>query len=190
MLNACSNVDDTAFLEKDNIHIKDISYILYDLDDNKTVIEHNIEKDLIPASIFKLFTAYAALDVLGADKRFLTKIYYQGEIKNNILYGDLIIKGGGDPSLKYEDLYNLSLIIKNKNIKKITGRILYNNSYFPFSSSSINHNQPARSLYNPGISALTLKDNVFSIEKNEEKYFLIPDLDYLSYEIDKKESKC
>jgi D-alanyl-D-alanine carboxypeptidase/D-alanyl-D-alanine-endopeptidase (penicillin-binding protein 4) len=60
----------------------------------------NPQKNLIPASSQKLMTTLVALHVLGPEHRFVTAIGIRGElIPDGTLYGDLIIKGGGDPSL-------------------------------------------------------------------------------------------
>ena len=56
-----------------------------------TVLHHNPDLALTPASVQKAITTATALQILGPDYRFTTKLYRSGE--------DLIIKGGGDPVL-------------------------------------------------------------------------------------------
>ncbi len=52
------------------------------------------------ASTAKLVTALAALDLLGPDHRWLTHARLLGTLREGRLLGDLIIVGGGDPSLR------------------------------------------------------------------------------------------
>lgn len=64
------------------------------------VLEHNAVLSLVPASVIKLIITSAALEILGENRRFATTLQYQGEIvDNHILHGNIIIKGGGDPTL-------------------------------------------------------------------------------------------
>lgn len=99
----------------------------------KPVYEYNEQMGLAPASTLKVLTAMAALESLGADYRFETRLEYRGEIREEILHGDLLIRGGGDPSLgswRYaatkEEVFWESWIkaLKATGIKKITGNIL------------------------------------------------------------------
>ncbi len=55
-------------------------------------------RNLIPASILKLFVTGAALDILGPETKLKTRIYLDGAITKGVLSGGLYIRGGGDPS--------------------------------------------------------------------------------------------
>ncbi|MEN6456427.1 MAG: D-alanyl-D-alanine carboxypeptidase/D-alanyl-D-alanine-endopeptidase [Prolixibacteraceae bacterium] len=59
----------------------------------------NPELSLVPASMLKLVTTATALEIMGPDYRFSTKLAFNGIIRNDSLLGDLIIVGGGDPAL-------------------------------------------------------------------------------------------
>jgi len=58
---------------------------------------------LVPASNLKLVTTGAALNTLGPDYRFQTSLCYRGEVRDSVLYGDLYIVGGADPTLGGKD---------------------------------------------------------------------------------------
>ena len=58
-------------------------------------------KLLLPASNMKLFVAAAALDILGPDYRFTTKMY--GQAEGSVIVGDLVVVGGGDPGITSAD---------------------------------------------------------------------------------------
>ncbi len=105
------------------------------LDNQTTIISHNSEKSLAPASNMKLFTSAAALDILGEEHKFVTKIYHDGKIdgKRN-LNGNIYIVGGGDPTLGYslvEGALSLDELMASwikafddKGIRTITGNII------------------------------------------------------------------
>jgi len=56
---------------------------------------------LLPASNMKILVAATALEVLGADYRFTTKIF--GATDGSSITGDLVIVGGGDPGIASAD---------------------------------------------------------------------------------------
>lgn len=77
-----------------------ISFSVFDVASQQEIISHRSEKVLSPASSLKLFTTLTALKTLGPDYRFQTELGYTGTIDSTgLLRGDLIIKGGGDPTL-------------------------------------------------------------------------------------------
>ncbi len=107
---------------------------------NETIIDYNSEKALRPASTLKLVTTSTALGILGEGFRYETNLEYVGQIKGDTLFGNIIIRGSGDPSLGswrfaetldyaklFEDWANK---IKKLNIKVITGNIISNTNVF------------------------------------------------------------
>lgn len=62
----------------------------------------NSERLFVPASNMKIVTALAALNRLGPEFRFSTEVFADGPIERGVLKGDLVIRGGGDPSLGAE----------------------------------------------------------------------------------------
>ena len=55
-----------------------------------------------PASVMKLVTTFAALELLGRDYRWKTDAYLDGPLDDGVLHGDLVLKGGGDPKITIE----------------------------------------------------------------------------------------
>ena len=67
--------------------------------DGKEVVNIGADKKLIPASSQKLITTFNAIDILGADYKFRTRIGYSGKIdRSGTLHGDIVVIGSGDPS--------------------------------------------------------------------------------------------
>ena len=66
----------------------------------KVLYSYHADRTLIPASNVKLATTAAALQYLGADYQFTTKVAATGAIDDaGVLHGDLVIVGGGDPNI-------------------------------------------------------------------------------------------
>jgi D-alanyl-D-alanine carboxypeptidase/D-alanyl-D-alanine-endopeptidase (penicillin-binding protein 4) len=67
----------------------------------KSVFKSNDNISLVPASVLKTITSSTALEVLGPDYVFRTKVGYTGSVETDtgILKGDLVVTGGGDPTL-------------------------------------------------------------------------------------------
>lgn len=114
-----------------------IGFCIMDAKTSEVIEEYNSKQLLIPASTLKLLTTTAALQLLGADFQYATKIMYNGTLSaNGILNGDLIIVGSGDPSLQSEKFGNIHVTdiwaqkIKEKGIKEIKGSIIGDASSF------------------------------------------------------------
>lgn len=70
-----------------------------DLATGKPVYRYNADKFFVPGSTTKVPTAASAIQLLGADYRFHTRIYRTGPIVNGVLEGDLVLVASGDPNL-------------------------------------------------------------------------------------------
>ena len=83
-----------------------------------------------PASVMKLVTTYAGLELLGPAYTWNTPVYVDGNVTNGVLQGNLIIQGRGDPKLVMERLWLLLRRVQGLGIKTITGDILLDRSAF------------------------------------------------------------
>ncbi|KXH80673.1 D-alanyl-D-alanine carboxypeptidase/D-alanyl-D-alanine-endopeptidase [Sporosarcina sp. HYO08] len=113
-----------------------------------------------PASVMKLLTGAAALDVLGEEYRFQTEVYAYGEVEKNVLKGDLYVKGKGDPTLVYSDLEAFALKLKQQGIQSITGNIYGDDTWYDTVRLSQDLNWSDEPFYTGAqVSALTLSPN-------------------------------
>lgn len=72
----------------------------YSLDSSKPIYTMNAEKLFVPGSTTKLLTMGTALELIGADYRFHTRVYRTGSVdRNGTLAGDLVLVASGDPNL-------------------------------------------------------------------------------------------
>lgn len=100
------------------------------LKDGRVACGRDARKLFNPASAQKILTSVVALDALGADFRWRTKVFARKEIENGVLDGDLILYGNGAPDFNDESLANLVNQLKAKNLKKITGSVVGDASFF------------------------------------------------------------
>jgi D-alanyl-D-alanine carboxypeptidase/D-alanyl-D-alanine-endopeptidase (penicillin-binding protein 4) len=117
----------------------------------------NATDPLNPASTMKLVTTNAGLELLGPAFRWKTQAYSSAPQAGEVLHGDLIIRGGGDPKLVLERLWLLLRELRIKGIREIRGNLLLDRSLFEnsaFDAASFD-GDPLR-LYNVGPDALLL----------------------------------
>ncbi|MEF9986957.1 MAG: D-alanyl-D-alanine carboxypeptidase/D-alanyl-D-alanine-endopeptidase [Bacteroidales bacterium] len=103
------------------------------------IAQWNPNFPMLTASTLKTVTTGLGLAYLGEDFRYTTSIAYTGEIKDSILFGNIHIVGGGDPTLGSRDTVAFKIdsifgiwtnAIKKCGIKKIDGNIIVDDSYF------------------------------------------------------------
>jgi D-alanyl-D-alanine carboxypeptidase/D-alanyl-D-alanine-endopeptidase (penicillin-binding protein 4) len=119
-----------------------ISICIADTDSGEFLATHNKDLALPPASTVKLFSTATALEVLTPTYRATTKIYLDGEIIAGVLNGNVVIRGGGDPSLgshyftpenqEQTFLETWTVDLKKLGIKKIEGQIIVDGSEFGY----------------------------------------------------------
>ncbi|MBQ19744.1 MAG: D-alanyl-D-alanine carboxypeptidase/D-alanyl-D-alanine-endopeptidase [Flavobacteriales bacterium] len=168
----------TEFLQHKALKNASIGFYAYDLTDNNVIINHNGDLALIPASSLKLITTATALEILGENHRFTTTISYSGKIENGVLNGDIIIKGGGDPSLgshRYRSYYgnfmnNWAAEIKKLGIDSINGKIIADASIFDNEIPPTWIWQDLGNYFGAGANGLSIYENFYSLalsSKNE-----------------------
>ncbi len=138
----------------------------------KVILDYNSEKSLAPASGLKVFTTITALNLLGENYKYKTKVYYNGEITKGVLNGDVYIVGGGDPTLG-SNLVKGSLpldslmmswtnAIKAKGITSINGSIIAEAHYFEGERVPDYWNwMDIGNYYGAGPSSLSINNNLY-----------------------------
>ena len=88
-----------TFLEHSDVEAAGVSIYIKDVMNDSVLVDHNSKTNLIPASVTKVVTTAAALEILSDTFRFETKVLYDGSLSaDSVLRGNLYVVGGGDPS--------------------------------------------------------------------------------------------
>ncbi len=93
-------------------------------------LSHRADIAMNPASVMKLVTTYAALDLLGPSYTWATPVFVEGAVRDGTLFGNLYIQGQGDPRLVLERLWLLLRRVQGLGIKTIAGDIVLDQSAF------------------------------------------------------------
>lgn len=135
-----------------------VGCVLADAKTGEILEQVDADVALPPASVTKAVTALYALDTLGGAFRFITRIFATGPVQNGILNGDLILAGGGDPTLSADHLAEMADALKAAGVTEITGRFLCWRGALPY-AEEIEPSQLDHLGYNPAVSGLNLNYN-------------------------------
>ena len=96
-----------------------------------TLISINHTESMIPASNTKLFTTATALEIMGGDHLLSTKILAEDtQLSDGTIEGNIYIKGFGNPTFSSEDLEQLVNQLCQSGLRKVTGNIVGDDTYF------------------------------------------------------------
>jgi serine-type D-Ala-D-Ala carboxypeptidase/endopeptidase (penicillin-binding protein 4) len=141
------------------------SFVVVPLDGGSLSLAQASEVPRNPASTMKLLTTYAALEMLGPNYRWRTEVYASRHADpKGRLEGDLILRGGGDPSLVIERWWLLIQRIRALGIKDIGGDLVIDRSEFaPGSDAGAIDGNELRP-YNVAPDALLVNFKALSLE--------------------------
>jgi D-alanyl-D-alanine carboxypeptidase/D-alanyl-D-alanine-endopeptidase (penicillin-binding protein 4) len=138
--------------------------IVASLSSGKVVCEFQPKEMLVPASLMKLLTSYAALKKLGPSFRFTTKVMAAEEPVEGVISGDIWIKGSGDPFFASENALQLAKAVREKGIRQIRGSILVDDTFFRPMSERVCLDSDCVGVYNPVISAAAIDFNTLTVK--------------------------
>ena len=152
-------------LNKAKLNPHAMSAYVTDVNSPRPLLGHQDQTSRVPASVMKLITSYAALGTLGPNYRWPLDVMTRGPVRNGTLQGDLIIKGYGSPEFNQAELRKVLHGIKQKGIRNVNGRVLFDNTYFNVAnmpsfdgkSQSAYNAQPDALLYNERISSFQVR---------------------------------
>lgn len=135
-----------------------VAVVVQPLDAPRPLLAHNAQKAMNPASVMKLVTTYAALEILGPAATWQTGAWATAEPDaEGRLSGHLYLKGSGDPKLTLENFTALLRQLRVRGIRHIDGDLVLDRSVFelpPFDPAAFD-NKPLRA-YNVGPDGLLL----------------------------------
>jgi D-alanyl-D-alanine carboxypeptidase/D-alanyl-D-alanine-endopeptidase (penicillin-binding protein 4) len=140
----------------------------------EVVFGFDANRNLASASVMKLYPTAVSLSLLGADYCFTTGVFMSGRFnsRKGVLYGDVVILGGGDPALGsgyFADHYGdvparWAETLAAAGLRKVTGRVaaaesIYDHNPVPGGWSWAD----LGNYYGAGVYDLNYNDNKFNI---------------------------
>lgn len=113
-----------------------VGFCLVDLDaEPGTAVGYQMDAGLVPASTMKVVTTAVAAELLGPDYRFVTELQTTGTLaEDGTLDGDIVIRGGGDPTLAAEELSptfsKWKAALAGAGVESVKGRVIGDASIF------------------------------------------------------------
>ncbi|MFE7706025.1 D-alanyl-D-alanine carboxypeptidase/D-alanyl-D-alanine-endopeptidase [Streptomyces sp. NPDC057486] len=107
-----------------------VGVVVSDARTGQTLYQRNGDGRLVPASSTKLLTSAAAMATLGPDYRFSTDVFADGSRHGTVLQGDLYLRGTGDPTMLAEDYDRLAAAVAAAGIRRVTGRLVADDTRF------------------------------------------------------------
>ncbi|HLY96242.1 MAG TPA: D-alanyl-D-alanine carboxypeptidase/D-alanyl-D-alanine-endopeptidase [Sideroxyarcus sp.] len=128
------------------------------------LISINAQHAMNPASTMKLLTTFAGLDLLGPAYTWKTEAWIDGELKDGVLNGNLVLKGYGDPKFTIEQFWLWLSELRARGLREIRGDLVLDRSFFdlPSYDPAKFDNDPVRA-YNVSPDALLLNFNTLRL---------------------------
>jgi len=149
--------------------------VVLDAATGKQIFGRNENLGVATASTLKVITAATAFSMLGEDFTYQTTLAYSGKLDaDGVLNGDLVIIGGGDPTLgswRYANTKENQILntwvqaIRNAGIKSIKGKVIGDDARW--GSSTLPEGwiwQDIGNYYGAYPSALSWRENQFDIQ--------------------------
>ena len=166
-----------ALIKKHQIPENKLSIILEDSESGERLISINPSTTRSPGSVTKIFTAFAALDLLGEAYQWRTDAFIEKENNNKEIVDHLLIRGGGDPSFSLKDLEELILNIRAKGIREIRDDIYFDQTFFrQRKKSTAKFDKSPLRPYNTMHSSLIVNSNKIDLSFNLNEQTGKPDI--------------
>ena len=107
-----------------------VAVIVQPVDATQPLVAHNATQAMNPASVMKLVTTYAALDLLGPAWTWKTTAWTDTAAVDGVLSGNLYLKGSGDPRFAIEHLWGLLRQLRVRGIQHIAGDVVLDRTVF------------------------------------------------------------
>lgn len=162
----------TKFCQSNAMRKAQVGICVIDLKSGEIVGENDMNETITPASVMKIVTSATALKTLSEAYHFQTDVNYDGYIDHNgVLHGNLIIKGGVDPTMDSrhfpdQESFVTACIneIKRIGLTKIEGKIIIDESIAPDPAVPMQWDDAdVVEYYGAGVHAINYLDNEFSL---------------------------
>ena len=118
-----------AFLDQ-RVPLNRVAIVVHEVGRPKPVFAYDAQRPMTPASVMKLVTTFAALEILGREYRWRTEAYLDGPLVDGALKGDLVLKGYGDPKITVEQWQAFMAALRAGGLDAIEGDLALDRSHF------------------------------------------------------------
>lgn len=171
------------------IPLTDVAVMVQAVGAPQPVLSHRATQAMNPASVMKLLTSVVALEKLGPAFVWKTDLWTVGEMRNRTLFGDLVIKGYGDPTLTLERMWLLQRDVKARGIDAVQGNLILDTQYFalPELDSGTLDGEPL-AVYNalPGPLLVNYSATTFKLNPVNDGVQITPDIALQGLTIDSR----
>ena len=122
--------DVEGLLRQAEVPLDSVAIVVQEVGGGRSRLALHSDEPMNPASLTKLLTTYAALDMLGTAWTWSTPVWLQGPVADGVLDGSLVIQGQGDPKLVIERLWLLLRRVQQFGVREIRGDIILDHSAF------------------------------------------------------------
>lgn len=107
-----------------------VAIVVQPLDGTRSILRHQADVPMNPASLMKLLTTFAALDTFGPAYTWHTEALAASSPVAGTLDGDLILRGSGDPKFTYDRLWILLRELRGRGLQQIRGDLVLDRTAF------------------------------------------------------------
>lgn len=120
----------TQALTQAGVPLSATAVIIQDTQAVQPSVSLNTGRAFNPASVMKLLTTFAALDMLGPSYTWQTSAHASAMPREGVLDADLVLRGGGDPHLTFEQFWLLLRQLRAAGVRDIRGDLVLDRTLF------------------------------------------------------------
>ena len=138
------------------------------------VVNHNADVAMRPGSVEKLLVAWGAYGVIGPSATLTTEARADGEVDGHVLRGNLVLVGGGDPSLRStgpHSIDRLAAMVRAQGVTEVTGELVADESRFDDARKAPGWTERHVPLFVGPVSALAVDGNYL---RTDPEYVINP----------------
>lgn len=152
-------------LTKAGIPESAVGVYVHEIGAEQPVLAIGAERALNPASSMKIVTTYAGLEMLGPAYFWNTDVLTDGPLSQDVLSGNLYIRGAGDPKMTLESFWLLLRSLRARGVREIRGDLVLDRRLFAEEAQDPGafDDQPTRP-YNTAPSALLVNFKAVTLQ--------------------------